>query len=74
MKYDDKVIVMDNDKKYIVIEQVEYDEHIYLYLVNRENDKDSKFVEIRDNQVFNIEPELFKEKIFPLFNEAIAKE
>lgn len=67
MRYDDKVITMENGDKYIVIYQVDYESNTYLYLVNRDRNADTMFVQIKDNRVSDIDPKLFKEKIFPLF-------
>ena len=60
---------MKNGKDYIVIEQVEYDRKKYLYLVNDADEMDSKYVEVKDNKITQIDPNLFMEKIFPLFAE-----
>ena len=73
MNYTDKIITMDNGKKYIVIEQVNYDSKTYLYLVNRADEKDAMFVEISNGQILKINPELFEKTIFPLFVEKFQK-
>ena len=52
---------------YIVIEQVDYDNHTYLFLLNDNDELDSMFCEVNGKDVLMIEPELFKNKIFPLF-------
>lgn len=67
MDYNNKVITTVDGKKYLTIEQVIYKEKTYLYLVNEDNEKDSMFVEARDNKFLGIEPELFNKNIFPLF-------
>ena len=71
MRYNDKVITMENGDKYIVIYQIDYEGNTYLYLVNRDKNADTMFVQIRNNKVSYIEPKLFKEKIFPLFINAL---
>lgn len=71
MDYSDKVITMSSGEKYIVIEQVDYEGNTYLYLVNKEDDKDAMFVEIKDGKILKIDPELFENKILPLFMKKI---
>ena len=73
MDYTDKIITMDNGKKYIVIEQVNYDLKTYLYLVNRADEKDAMFVEISNGQILKINSELFEKTIVPLFVEKFQK-
>ena len=41
MDYTDKTMTLDNGKKFLVIEQVDYKDHTYLYLVNDENKADT---------------------------------
>lgn len=67
MNYDDKTITMSNGKKYLTIEQVNYKNKIYLYLVNSEDDSDSVFVEIENDKLSQIDPILFEKEILPLF-------
>ena len=67
MDYSDKVITMSSGEKYIVIEQVDYEENTYLYLLNKEDDKDAMFVEIKDGKILKIDPELFEKTILSLF-------
>ena len=71
MDYSNKSITMDNGKKYIVIEQVNYEGGIYLYLVNDNDEKDTAFVEVKDGNAVQIDPTLFKDEIFPLFAEKL---
>jgi hypothetical protein len=66
MNYNDKSLTI-NGKNYIVIEQVDYDNHTYLFLLNDNDELDSMFCEVNGKDVLMIEPELFKNKIFPLF-------
>ena len=66
MDYSDKSLTI-NGKNYIVIEQVDYDNHTYLFLLNDNDELDSMFCEVNGKDVLMIEPELFKNKIFPLF-------
>ncbi len=66
MNYNDKSLTI-NGKNYIVIEQVDYDNHTYLFLLNDNDELDSMFCEVNGKDVLLIEPELFKNKIFPLF-------
>ena len=71
MDYSDKSITLKDGKEYIVIEQVNYEGNIYLYLVNNDDEKDARFVEMKDNNVSLIDPDLFKDVIFPLFAEKL---
>lgn len=66
MDFSDKCLTI-NGKNYIVIEQVDYDNHTYLFLLNDNDELDSMFCEVNGKDVLMIEPELFKNKIFPLF-------
>lgn len=73
MNYTNKKFTMEDGKIYIVIEQVDYEDNIYLYIVNREDENDSRFVQIKNDELSDIDIELFKEKIFPLFVEKIIE-
>lgn len=69
MDYINKEFTLDNNKKYVVIEQVNYNENIYLYIANSNDENDTMYVEIKDNNLLKIEPSLFEQHIFPLFLE-----
>ena len=69
MNYIDNVITINDDKEYIVVKQVELEGKIYLYIVNNKDDKDSRFVEVDNKEIRNIDPTLFQEKLLPLFLE-----
>ena len=69
MDYTDKTMTLENDKKFLVIEQVDHKDHTYLYLVNDENKADTMFVEVKDDGIFKIDPDLFETEIFPKFVE-----
>lgn len=73
MNYANKKFTMEDGKIYVVIEQVDYEDNIYLYIVNREDENDSRFVQIKNDELSDIDIELFKEKIFPLFVEKIIE-
>ena len=66
MNYSDKAITL-NGIDYIVIKQVNYNNKNYVYLVNDKDKTDTMFGEIKNDEVFMIEPKLFQEIIFPLF-------
>lgn len=67
MDYTNKKFTLDDGKTYLVIEQVDYDNHTYLYIANSDDDKDTKFIEVKDNSILPIDPELFESKIFSMF-------
>lgn len=71
MDFNNKVFTI-NNQKYLVIDTVSLDNKNYVLLVNKEKDEDSQFKEvINDGNLFlqNIESNLFKEKVYPLFLE-----
>jgi len=72
MDYNDKCLTI-NGKDYIVVEQVDYDNHNYVYLSNSYDDRDTMFAEIKDGKALFIDPELFDKKILPLFVKNLAK-
>ena len=69
MDYIDTKFTLDNGKTYLVVEQVNYNGGIYLYISNADDENDTRFVEVKDDRVTNIDPELFEKTIFPLFME-----
>lgn len=74
MNYVDKVITLLDDRRYIVIEQVVYNERYFVYLVNTLDEADSLFCEIDPEGTINeIDPELFEETIYPMFIEKFDK-
>jgi len=73
MNYIDKKITLDDNKKYLVIEQVTIDDKVYLYIVNEDDKNDTSFVEVENDSIKAIDPTLFQEKILPLFLEKLKK-
>ena len=73
MNYIDKKITLDDNKKYLVIEQVTIDDKIYLYIVNEDDKNDTSFVEVDNDEIKAIDPTLFQEKVLPLFLEKLKK-
>ena len=73
MDYNDKIITMDDNQKYMVIEQVNYENGTYLYLVNNKDERDAKFVKVEDDKIIQIDPKLFETKILPLFLDKMSK-
>ena len=65
------IITLDNDKKYVLIEKITYQNEEYLYLTNVDNVLENMIVLLKDNKVEKI---LDKEKIqilVKLFEEKI---
>lgn len=69
MDYTDKQYTLDDGNTYIVIEQVEFDNHVYLYIANTKDEDDTRFVEIKNNQFIKIDPVIFDNDVWPLFLE-----
>lgn len=75
MNIDNKLFTLSSGKKYMVLESLEYEGKKYAYLSNKDNELDTKFVEVKfDNNVSfsEIEKKLLQEKILPLFLEKFA--
>jgi hypothetical protein len=73
MDYTNKKITLGDGITYLVINQVNYNNSIYLYIVNKDNEDDTKFVEVKNDELLSIDPELFDTTIFPLFMEEFRK-
>ncbi len=77
MNLDDKVLTLDNNNEYMVIEHVEYEGKTYLYLENTLNQQDTLFRELvmtdGNIKLINIDPNLFDDKIFDLFKEKFTQ-
>lgn len=73
MDYTDKKFTLDDNNTYIVVEQVDFENNTYLYIVNSMDEDDTKFVQIKDDKILDINPNLFNNKIFPLFVEKFSK-
>ena len=73
MDYINKKFTLDDGKTYLVIEQVNYEDDIYLYIANPEDEEDTRFVGIKDGSILPIEPGLFDNTIFQLFYEKFKK-
>ena len=69
MDYTNKQYTLDDGNTYIVIEQVEFDNHTYLYIANTSDEDDTRFVEIKDKQFVKIDPVIFENDVWPLFLE-----
>lgn len=73
MDYTNKTLTLNDGIDYIVVEQVDFEDKTYLYIVNSEDEDDTSFIQINGGNILDINPELFKEKIFPLFKEKFEK-
>lgn len=77
MDLSNKVVTIE-DEEYLVISCIEHKGKYYVYLVNKDNQEDTKFREVvkeNDDIFFDpIDAELFQTEIFDLFNEDIDKE
>lgn len=72
MNFTDKTI-LNEDNRYVVIEEVDFDGKKYVFISNPQDKNDSRFVEVEEvdgNVIMHpIDPSLFKENILPLFIE-----
>lgn len=73
MDYTNKTLTLNDGIDYIVVEQVDFEDKTYLYIVNSEDEDDTRFIQINGGNILDINPELFREKIFPLFKEKFEK-
>ena len=73
MDYTNKTLTLNDGIDYIVVEQVDFEDKTYLYIVNSEDEDDNSFIQINGGNILDINPELFREKIFPLFKEKFEK-
>jgi hypothetical protein len=73
MDYTNKTLTLNDGITYVVVEQVDYDDKTYLYIVNSEDEKDTSFIELNGGNLSTIDPVLFKNVIFPLFKEKFEK-
>jgi hypothetical protein len=68
---DNLVFKLDNENSYELIENVVYNNQVYVYLVNIEDELDSIFKKLIKNEdgyaLDDIEPGLFKDVLLPLF-------
>jgi hypothetical protein len=69
---EDKKVVVIDDKRYLIIETVEYNNSRYAYLINSDDDEDTMFVELRENSIVDIPKDLFAGEILPLFAEKLS--
>jgi hypothetical protein len=67
MDYKESKFTLEDGITYLVVEQVNYENGIYLYIANADNESDTKFVEIKDDRLIPIDPVLFDKVLFPLF-------
>ena len=70
MNLENKAYTLANGKEYYVIEQVDYEGHTYLYLMNSKDERDTLFREaVRDNNLkfVPIDEDLFDNKLINLF-------
>ena len=68
------IITLDNDKKYVLIDKITYQNEEYLYLTNVDNVLENMIVLLKDNKAEKV---LDKEKIqilVKLFEEKIKKD
>ncbi|MBQ6539223.1 MAG: hypothetical protein IJL76_02980 [Bacilli bacterium] len=71
IELNDKTFILDDNKRYAVIESITYENKIYAYLVNVDDEMDSMFKEIvTDNNELSlqdIDKNLFRDKILNVF-------
>lgn len=72
MKYENKVLTIDNNK-YLVIKTIEIENSTFALLNNNDDESDSSFVEIYEENgktaIRAIDSDYFQEKVFPQFME-----
>ena len=73
MDYTNKEFTLDDGNTYVVIEQVDVYGHTYLYIANSANEEDTKYVEIKDNEIVDINPVIFDNDVLPLFLDKFDK-
>ena len=73
MNLENKVIEAENGKNYLIIITVTYEERVFGYLVNKEDETDTLFMELCEDSIKPIVPEFFEEFILPLFLKEIQK-
>ena len=72
MNYKDKVITLDSGNEYLVIEQINVNGKIYVYLVNNNNELDTMFCIIdEEGLIEKVDRDSleFREKVYSLFVE-----
>ena len=78
MKLEGKLITLDDNKKYAVIEVITYNNRLFAYLVNINDELDSIFKEIiiKDNDLYvdDIDKKIFKDKLLNLFINKISNQ
>ena len=67
------VFVIDNIR-YLIIERVNHEDKTFAYLINSSDEKDTMFVELKENSVKEIPRDYFLTEIFPLFVDKFSKE
>ena len=73
MDYTNKEFTLDDGNTYVVIEQVDVYGHTYLYIAKSANEEDTKYVEIKDNEIVDINPVIFDNDVLPLFLDKFDK-
>ena len=69
-----KNVVIVNNNRYLIIEKVEYDGRTFAYLINSSDEKDTDFVELKEDRVLEIQKDFFVSNIFPLFVDKFSGE
>ena len=67
--YKDKKITLDDNKTYLVIEEVDYNGRVFLCLADSLDEENINFVEIKDNNAVYVDNDFFNKEILPLFKE-----
>lgn len=65
------IIILDDDKKYIVVSKVNYKGKIYLYIIEKDNPANLRICEQIDDDLIDIEDEkLINDILIPFYKEA----
>ncbi len=63
----EEILTLDNNKEYVVVSTLDYDNSYYVYLINIKDKKDFMFCKYENNELIKITEDNLVERLMHLF-------
>lgn len=67
-------LVLDNDNEYVVVSKTNYNDKIYYYILNNNDNSDFKFCYQENDELIEIEDDKLIKELIPLFFNSVKEE
>lgn len=73
MKNIKDTLVLDDDNEYVVVSKANYNDRIYYYIINNNDNSDFKFCHQENDELVEIEDDKLIKELIPLFFNSVKE-